>query len=127
MEQVIIANATTGITSFGNSAASLGWMVTVIVFVLTILILILVFKNIRRIIYGSIISGIVIGVYHFSRWIGTSTQNKDYVPISWFLYIAGFLICSWLIGLWLDKNKILDKIEAEFDKPIIKEIKKNKQ
>ena len=128
MAEQQILNATMAMTSFA-SASSIGWLATVIVFIMTIVILVLVFRNLRRIIYGSIVSGIIIGIYHFSRWIGVSTQNKDYVPVSWFIYIIGFIFISWLIGLWLDKNKVIKKFESNFDDatPLIKEIRKNKQ
>ena len=71
------------------------------------------FKNFRRTAYGSVISGFLLVVYKISRWIGISTQEQNYVPMRWFVYIVGFIVLSWIIGTILDKTKIIDKIEGK--------------
>lgn len=114
MGEVIIANVTNGLTAFMNYSSA-GWVITMIVFLSIIILLYIIFRNIRRTIYGSVISCVLLIIYKISRWIGISTQEKNYIPIRWFGYIAGFILLSFVIGYILDKLNVLKRFENIFE------------
>jgi len=90
-----------------------GWMTTIIVFVIVIITIFLISKNIRKIIYGGIISGIILINYKFSRWIGNATIENNYEPIKWFFYVIGFIIVSIIIGFFVQKLKFIQDFEKK--------------
>jgi len=90
----IISNATSAMSLF-ISYSAIGWLVTLAIFLGIVFALFIVFKNFKRICYGAVITGILIIIY-ISRWIGISTQERNYVPLQWFGYILGFIILSWI-------------------------------
>jgi 4-hydroxybenzoate polyprenyltransferase len=123
MVEPVIVNATMAISSVMN-ASQIGWFVTTLVFIVTFITLILAFKNFRRAMYGAIVSGLLYGMYAFSRWIGVSYASGDKVPSEWFSYIAGFILASIVIGWCMDKLGWLDKIDGGFDGDTIKKTRR---
>ena len=95
---------TSGITSVG-SGVMYGWGITVAVFVAVILLLILVSKNFRQFLLGVVTTGILFGVYKFSRWVGVSAQEGNKTPITWVTYITLFIVISLIVGGLLMRNK----------------------
>ena len=110
-----IQNTTMALSELPN-ATSLGWIITIVIFAAILLTLFLLSKNLRRFFYGAVVTVILFIVYKISRWIGVATAiENDYDPIRWFGYIVGFIIISIIIGWFLQKTKLIKKIEENFE------------
>ena len=105
---------TSAINSLGDWS-SMGWMITIIVFLCSVIFLFLIFRNFRRVCYGSGVSGASLILYKFSRWIGVSTEEGNYTPLTWLGYIFGFIVVSIIIGKFIEKFKFIKKIEKSFE------------
>jgi len=108
-------NATMNYLVFTNSVTC-GWVVTALIFATILFLICLLSQNFRQFIYGSIFIVLSFVIYKVSRAIGVSTAiDKDYVPIKWFGYVAGFIIISIFIGWILKKFGFVKDIEDKFD------------
>jgi uncharacterized membrane protein len=121
-------NVTMGISSFAGGDISLGWIITVVIFFLTLLLVWLIFKKFKSLIYGSVISFCLLCVYWFSRWIGTSTAlDHDFNPITVFCYALAFLVISICIGEFLQKIGYVEKIKDWLNSSLIEDKSKGKK
>lgn len=94
-------------------AEGMGWLVTVIVFVVIVGTLFLLSKNFRRFLYGAVVSVAGLLIYWLSRMIGISAGEHDYVPLSVFGFIVGFIVVSIGLGYFLQKTKWVQKLEKD--------------
>jgi succinate dehydrogenase/fumarate reductase cytochrome b subunit len=108
-EELIAVNVTNSVAS-GMSNVS-GWFIAFIVFIITIACLFFIIKGLRKIVYGSIVMGILFGVYKFSRWVGLSTQEGNTLPIKYFAGIIGFIILAFVVGHFITKLKFIKNLE----------------
>ena len=113
MPQIVNAtmNSVTALSSFSSS----GWIVTLIVFLGIVGILFLILKNFRRVCYGAIPLGLLLIIFKIARWIGVSTEEGNYTPLTWLGYIFGFIVVSIIIGKFIEKFKFIKKIEKSFE------------
>jgi hypothetical protein len=102
-------NATNAIASI--SPSYMGMLITVIVFITIFVMIFLLSKNIRKAIYGGIITSILYGVYKVSRYIGISAEQGNTLPLLTFSKICGFLLVSIIIGHFIIKLPIIKKLE----------------
>jgi hypothetical protein len=108
-----VQNVTTSVSTM--SAESVGLFTTVCVVFTTVLLLILVSKNFRNFIYGSVVSICIILLYKFSRYIGVETAKGNIIPITYFAYVAIFIIVSIIIGFIVRKTELVKIIEKNLD------------
>lgn len=106
MNENLITNSTAGISNITQN----GWGITIIIFLSIFGILFILSKNFRQFIIGSIATIILGIVYKMSRWVGVSTEQGNYDPIKWFLYVVGFIAISIILGKIMEKFKITEKI-----------------
>jgi hypothetical protein len=83
-----------------------GWFITFVVFVLVIVTIFLLSKNFRQFICGAVVTGLLFGVYSFSRWVGKSAEVGDFNPLKWVGIVGGFIVVSIIVGRLLDKWKV---------------------
>jgi hypothetical protein len=106
-------NATQSMSVVASIHPFVGWIITIAIFFSVFLIIFFLSKNIRQFIYGAVVSIVLILVYKFSRWVGTSTVKNNFKPIKWFGYISGFIILSIIIGNFLLKIDWIKKFEKK--------------
>jgi len=101
----------TGLSSMADWAG-LSWLVTIVIFLAVCLIIFLLSKNFRQFCIGSVIVGVSLGIYRFSRWIGVETAVKhNYLPIRWFCYVTGFIVIAIIIGRLVEKTRFMKNLE----------------
>jgi hypothetical protein len=115
----VISNVTMGLSTMDSMSGSMGWFISVIIFLLTTLFLILVVMGFRRIVYGSVALGGLTLVGLFSRWIGKSAQEGDWIPARYYLYVIIFVVLAYIIGVFISKLKFIKEFEENItiDKP----------
>lgn len=91
-----------------------GWLVTTIVFIAILLTVFFLSKNFRQFCYGAVVTTILSLVGLLSRYIGKATGTHDYVPITWFCYIIGFIGLSIVIGTLLQHTKFIKEFEGNY-------------
>jgi amino acid permease len=122
------SNVTMGISSFAGGDISLGWIITVVIFFLTLLLVWLILEKFKSLIYGSVVSFCLLCAYWFSRWIGTSTAlDHDFNPINMFFYALAFLVISICIGEFLQKIGYTKKIKDWLNSRLIEDKSKGKK
>lgn len=117
----MVQNVTTSMNGIATTAATTGWMVTIIVFIGIIMVLILLFKNLRHFIFGAVVTAGLLITYWISRGIGVEAEAKNYEPFKWCCYIIGFIIISIVLGKWLKQYSFFKKIDEFFE--VDKEVK----
>lgn len=96
------------------SNLQMGWAITILVFLIIIVSLMLISKNIRIFIYGAILT-VILGVIGFiANSIGTDAGEGNYYPLKVFCVIVGFIGCSLLGGYILNKAGWIDKFEDKY-------------
>lgn len=110
-------SALSNITGIGSVSLIIGG----IVFVVILVTLFLLFRNVVRFIFGAVITGVLFGVYRLSAYIGVSADKGNFVPVTWFIYVVSFILGAIIIGYVLDKLGILDKIINLLDEKIVDE------
>lgn len=58
------------------------------------------------------------GIFFFSKWVGTSTSKGSIEPLKWTAYVILFIMVSIIIGNILSKNK---KINKWLEKPLLED------
>lgn len=111
-------NATASSVSALQSTGCWGWIIGIVVFIAIGLILFLVSKNFKKTLLGSGITGVLLGMFFFSKWVGASASSSNYSPLKWTAYVVGFLVVSFFIGHLLSKNK---KVDRWLNEPMFKE------
>jgi len=109
-------NVTTNINGMASVTPAFGWLITLGIFVLTLVIIFLLSKNFRQFIYGAIISTILLLNYKLSRWIGVSTVENNFAPLKWTGYITGFIVVSIIIGRLVQKLGFIKNLERTLTK-----------
>lgn len=111
---MVVMNATiNGLNTMANVAPILGWSITLAMFFGVLGVIFLLSKNIRQFIYGSVVSGVLLINFKFSRWIGVSAAESNFEPLKWVSYIIGFIVCSIIIGRLLQKLKVVRNLEKK--------------
>jgi len=91
------------------------WLITIIVFFAVLFTIFFLSKNFRRFLYGAVVTGFLLIVYHFSRWIGLSTVRGDIGPVKWTGYVIGFILVSILLGKFVQKTKFVKNLEKKLE------------
>lgn len=102
-------NATTSALSSMPNVLGVGVIITALAFVIICATIFLVSKNFKKTILGGFVSGALLGIFFFSKWIGSSGSSGDFGPLKWTLYVVLFLMASIIIGQILSKNKKINK------------------
>lgn len=102
-----------GLNSLGNSSG-FGWLTTAAIFGVVLLTLFILSKNFRQFICGSVVTGVLLINFKFSRWVGVSTIEDNFRPIKWTAYVIGFVMLSIIIGRILAKFKWFKNLEESF-------------
>lgn len=113
-----LQNATTninGMDAINTISPAFGWLITIVIFFITIGIIFLLSKNIRQFFYGSIVTTFLLINYKFSRWVGVSTMNNDYTTLKWTCYVIGFIIVSIILGRLAQKLPFIKKLEEKIN------------
>ena len=99
--QQIAMNVTNSASSF-MSNASLGWVITLLVFMIIVITLSLISRNFKMTILGAITTGILYGIlygiYNLSRYVGKSAEEGDTSPLITMGFMIGFIIVSFIVG-----------------------------
>ena len=106
----------TDISMSAIASISQSWMailVTILVFIGIFLLIFIISKNFRQLIYGSVISTILIIVYKISSYIGISTSTGDMEPIKWFGYIVAFVCISIIAGRLSQRIPFIKNLEKK--------------
>lgn len=110
-----VMNATTNSLSAMVTPA-FGWLITLAVFLGTLGVIFLLSKNFRQFIYGAVVSGVLLIVFKFSRYVGVSSVESNFEPLKWTGYIIGFILGSIIIGRLLQRLKFVKKLEKDLTK-----------
>lgn len=102
-------NATVSAISSMPNFLGVGVIITALVFVIICVTIFLVSKNFKKTILGGVVTGALLGIYSFSKWVGSSGSSGNLAPLKWTLYIVLFLMASIIIGQILSKNKKINR------------------
>lgn len=92
------------------------WPLTAIVFIAIIVALFLAIKNFRKFIYGSVITGVAVGVGKLSFWIAKQKVSGDGAPFNVVMYSLAFIVASIIIGHIVSKTKFIKDFEKDVPK-----------
>jgi len=102
-------NATATAISSLPSVSGFGIIIGVIVFISIVLTIFLISKNFRKTLLGSFVTGSLLGIFFFSKWVGSSASQSNLSPFKWTLYVIGFIVVSGIIGHLMSKNKKINR------------------
>jgi len=102
-------NATVSAISSMPNFLGVGTVITVVVFLTICATIFLVSKNFKKAVLGGVVTGALLGIFFFSKWVGSSGSSGNFAPLKWTLYIVLFLMASIIIGQILSKNKKINK------------------
>lgn len=101
-------NETANLMYLGSSSdglANYSIFVTIVIFIAILMLIFIISKNLKFTIMGGVINGILFGIYKFSRFVGTSAEKGNQIPLNYTLGIIIFILLSWLVGFGLSKTK----------------------